>query len=36
MEALGVPAMFSTTDLTERKRQQRLVRVIEEGLSDDS
>ncbi|KAG8904400.1 hypothetical protein FRB99_001822 [Tulasnella sp. 403] len=35
MENLGVPMMFPTTDLTSRTRQQRLVRVIEEGLVDE-
>ncbi len=36
MENLGVPAMFQTTDKTERSRQQRLIRVMEDGLSEES
>ncbi|KAG8947307.1 hypothetical protein FRC04_010883 [Tulasnella sp. 424] len=36
MERLGVPAMFHSTDPTERARQQRIVRVMEQGLMEGS
>jgi len=34
LENLGVPSMFVTDNTADRSRQQRLVRVIEEGLAD--
>ncbi|KAG8998566.1 hypothetical protein FRB94_006776 [Tulasnella sp. JGI-2019a] len=33
LENLGVPAMFVTSNVTERSRQQRLIRLLEEGLA---
>ncbi|KAG8934195.1 hypothetical protein FRC01_004528 [Tulasnella sp. 417] len=36
MESLGVPAMLPSTDLTERARQQRIIRVLEQGLMEES
>jgi len=35
MENLGVPVMFETVNPTERSRQQRLARMIEDGLSEE-
>ncbi|KAG8980806.1 hypothetical protein FRB90_007480 [Tulasnella sp. 427] len=35
MEKLGVPTMFCSTDRTDRARQQRVVRVMEQGLTED-
>ncbi|KAG9049250.1 hypothetical protein FS837_010786 [Tulasnella sp. UAMH 9824] len=36
MESLGVPAMLPSTDPTERARQQRIIRVMEQGLMEES
>lgn len=36
MERLGVPAMLPSTDPTERARQQRIIRVMEQGLMEES
>jgi hypothetical protein len=36
LEKLGTPSMFSTIQPIERSRQQRVIRVIEEGLADIS
>lgn len=36
MESLGVPAMLPSTDPTERGRQQRIIRVMEQGLMEES